>query len=124
MISDLPADVNGQEEWNWNERQADRATPSAGDADADRLSKRIQRAIPPERTVATQREVRRLEAEVEALEAELEQREQHLEHVIERYEQVLARKDQQLAEQEESASQRSQRPTIRSVLSRLVPGRR
>ncbi|WP_435096975.1 hypothetical protein [Halorubrum sp. N11] len=124
MISDLPAEVNGQEEWNWNERQVDRATPGAGDGDADRQSEGTQREVPPDQAVAAQRKIQRLEAEIGALEAELEHRQQRLEHVIERYEQVLARKDQQLAEQEESASRQPLRLTIRSVLSRLTPGRR
>ncbi|KDS90708.1 hypothetical protein FK85_11115 [Halorubrum saccharovorum] len=122
MISDLPVEsVNGQEEWNWNEQQAARTAPNASISSADRRPDGTERAAPPERTVAAQREVRRLEAEVGALESELEQTEQRLEHVIEQYERVLTRKNQQLDEQEEPASGRSSR-TVRSVLSRWIPG--
>ncbi|WP_128905765.1 hypothetical protein [Halorubrum amylolyticum] len=124
MISDLPVEsVNGQEEWNWNERQADRTPPNAPGGDADRRrADGTDRPVPPDRTVAARREVRRLEAEIGALESELEQTEQRLEHVIERYERVLAKKNQQLAEQEQSSARSPPRVAVRSVFSRWLPG--
>jgi len=123
MISDLPVEsVNGQDEWNWNERRADRTTPSASGGDADRRPTGTERSAHPDRTVDAHREIRRLEVEIGALEAELEQTEKRLKHVTERYERLLARKNQQLAEQTESTVQHSPRVTLRAVLSRLIPG--
>jgi len=125
MISDLPVErVNGQEDWSWNDQRAARTTPNAPGDDGDRAIDDTERTVPPGRTVAAQREVRRLEAEVGALETELQQTEQRLERVIERYERVLAKKNQQLAEQETADERRLPGTAIRSILSRWLLGSR
>jgi hypothetical protein len=117
MIPDLPVErVNGQEEWNWNERQTARTTPDApGDA-TNRRPGGNSRDGAREHSVTARRRIKQLESK-------LERKEQERQRVIEQYERLLAKKNQQLAERARSNTERERRVTVRAVLSRYVDGR-
>lgn len=116
MISELPVEsVNGQSEWDWNERRTVREPPHSADDSPGRRSIET-RSDHAERTGVLRREVERLEAE-------LEQKEQQLRHVTEQYELLLAEKNRQLADRDDPGSERDQESTLRSVISRHLTGR-
>ncbi len=116
MISELPVEsVSGQSEWGWNEQRTAREPSDPPDGGAG-CRPTGTRSGPSDRTGVSRREVERLEAE-------LEQKEQQLRHVTERYELLLAEKNRQLADRDDPGSERDQESTLRSVISRYLPGR-
>ena len=116
MISELPVEsVNGQSEWDWNERRTARKPSNPPDRSVNSHSART-RGGPADRTRVSRREVERLEAE-------LEQKEQQLRHVTEQYELLLAEKNRQLTARDDSGSESDLEAALRSIISRYLVGR-
>lgn len=117
MIPDLPVEsVNGQEEWNWNERQTARTTPDTPGDGTDRRPGGDSRGDAREYPEAARRRADRLESE-------LERKEQELQRVIERYERLLAKKNQQLSDRTRPNADRDRQSTVRDVVARYVGDR-
>jgi len=118
MLSELPVEsVNGQSEWDWNERRAAGEASQPPDRGADRRSGRSGEDGSPGRAGPSRRDVERLEAE-------LERKDQQLRRVTEQYERLLAEKNRQLSGRDTPNDERKRRSALRSVVSRYVVGDR
>lgn len=114
MLSELPVEsVNGQSEWDWNERRAVGEASQPPGRSADRRSGGSGDGGSPDRAAPSRRDVERLEAE-------LERKEQQLRRVTEQYERLLAEKNRRLADRDASEGERERLSALRSVIARYV----
>jgi len=86
------ASLTGQQDWEWNRRQAEQQCRTS-----DASPQRPHNNRSPREPVTPSRDV-------EEVEFELKQKDRRLQRVIERYEYLLAKKNQQLAEEASSST--------------------